>query len=67
MAENGKGDEVTLKTDWTGEIVRQVVLHDKKYERYRQPGNIKIPFWLKPVRYYKGVAWYQKEVDIPSE
>ena len=67
MAENGKGDEVTLKTDWTGEIVDRSYFTDKKYEKYRQPGNIKIPFWLKPVKYFKGVAWYQKEVDIPSD
>ena len=66
MAENGKGDEVTLKTNWTGEIVDKSYFTDKKYERYRQPGNIKIPFWLKPVKYYKGPAWYQKEVDIPA-
>ena len=66
MTENGKGDEVTLKTDWTGEIVDKSYFTDKKYEKYRQPGNIKIPFWLKPVKYYKGVAWYQKEVDLPS-
>jgi hypothetical protein len=66
MAENGKGDDITLKTDWTGEIVDKSYFTDKKYEKYRQPGNIKIPFWLKPVKYYKGVAWYQKEVDIPQ-
>ncbi len=66
MAENGKGDEVTLKTPWTGGIVESYFT-DKKYEKYRQPGNIKIPFWLKPVKYYKGVAWYQKEVDLPEE
>jgi hypothetical protein len=67
LAENGKGDEVTLKTDWTGEIVDRSYYNEKKYEKYRQPGNIKIPFWLKPVKYYKGAAWYQKEVDIPSD
>jgi hypothetical protein len=66
MAENGKGYEVTLKTDWTGEIVDRSYFTDKKYEKYRQPGNIKLPFWLKPVKYYKGVAWYQKEVDVPE-
>lgn len=66
MAENGKGDEVTLKTDWTGEIVDKSYFTAKKYERYRQPGNIKIPFWLKPVKFYKGVAWYQKDIDLPS-
>ncbi len=66
MAENGKGEEVTLKTDWTGDIVDQSYFTDKKYEKYRQPGNIKIPFWLKPVKYYKGVAWYQKKFDLPQ-
>src|SRR5699024_3366994 len=33
---------------------------------YRQPGNIKVPFWLQPVKYYKGAAWYQKEITIPD-
>ncbi|MCX6334537.1 MAG: beta-galactosidase [Bacteroidia bacterium] len=67
MAENGKGDEVSLKTKWTGDIIDRSYFTDKKYEKYRQPGNIKIPFWLKPVKYYKGVAWYQKEVVVPDE
>jgi hypothetical protein len=67
MATNGKGDEVSLKTPWTGEIVDKSYFTDKKYEKYRRTGNIKIPFWLKPVKYYKGVAWYQKEVVIPAE
>lgn len=66
MAENGKGEEVDLRTPWTGDIVDRSYFTDKKYERYRQQGNIKIPFWLKPVKYYKGAAWYQKEVVIPA-
>ncbi len=65
MAENGKGYEVGLNTDWTGNIVDSSYFTDKKYEKYRQPGNIKIPFWLKPVKYYKGVAWYQKDMILP--
>jgi len=66
MAENGKGSEVTVNTDWTGNIVDRSYFTEKKYEKYRQPGNIKIPFWLKPVRYYKGAAWYQKDFDLPA-
>jgi hypothetical protein len=66
MAENGKGEDVTINTDWTGDIIDRSYFTDKKYEKYRQPGNLKIPFWLKPVKYYKGVAWYQKEIDLPS-
>jgi hypothetical protein len=66
MAENGKGEEVTVNTDWTGNIIDRSYFTDKKYEIYRQPGNIKIPFWLKPLKYYKGAAWYQKEIDLPE-
>ena len=66
MAGNGKGYDVTVNTDWTGDIVDKSYFTDSKYEKYRQPGNIKIPFWLKPVKYYKGAAWYQKEFDLPS-
>jgi hypothetical protein len=66
MAENGKGNDVTLSTPWTGEIVDQSYFTSEKYAKYRVPGNIKIPFWLKPVKYYKGVAWYQKEFELPA-
>jgi len=66
MAENGKGDDITLKTPWTGDIIDKSYFTEQKYAKYREEGNIKIPFWLKPVKYYKGPAWYQKEFDIPS-
>jgi beta-galactosidase/beta-glucuronidase len=66
MAENGKGDEVSVSTDWTGDIIDQSYFKEKKYEKYRQPGNIKIPFWLKPVKYYKGAAWYKRSFDLPA-
>jgi hypothetical protein len=66
MAENGKGDEVTVTTDWTGDIVDRSYFTETRYEKYRRPGNIKLPFWLKPVKYYKGIAWYQKEFVVPE-
>ncbi len=66
MAENDKGYGVTIETDWTGDIIDKSYFTDKKYERYRQPDNIKIPFWLKPVKYYKGVAWYNREIELPE-
>ena len=66
MTENGKGNEVTVNTEWTGDIVDKSYFVEKRYKAYRKEGNIKIPFWLKPVKYYKGVAWYSKNVEIPS-
>lgn len=66
MTENGKGYEVDVNTSWVGDIIDRSYFNEEKYERYRQPGNIKVPFWLKPDRYYKGVAWYNREVEIPE-
>ncbi|MFY9152912.1 MAG: sugar-binding domain-containing protein, partial [Prolixibacteraceae bacterium] len=67
MTSNGKGDDITLKTPWTGQIVDSSYYKNPGYAKYRIPGNIKIPFWLQPVKYYKGAAWYQKEVTIPED
>jgi len=58
--ETEKVMKLTSIRPWTGDIVDRSYFTDKRYEKYRQPGNIKIPFWLKPVKYYKGPAWYQK-------
>ena len=66
MTSNGKGDEITLSTPWTGQIVDSSYYKNPEYAKYREPGNIKIPFWLQPTKYYKGAAWYQKEVTIPA-
>ncbi|HEY6083631.1 MAG TPA: sugar-binding domain-containing protein, partial [Chitinophagaceae bacterium] len=66
MTTNGKGDDISVKTPWTGDIVDSSWFVKPEYARYRQPGNIKIPFWLQPVKYYKGPAWYQKTVRIPA-
>lgn len=67
MASNGLGDEVTVNTDWTGGIVDSSYFKSEKYAKYRQDGNVKVPFWLQPVKYYKGVAWYKKTVNIPED
>jgi len=64
MAENGKGKDPGLSTDWTGSIVDSSYFYEDRYAKYREPDNFKIPFWLKPVKYYKGPAWYQKNVQI---
>src|SRR4028119_2475392 len=66
MTSNGKGDDITLQTPWTGSIIDSSWFIKPEYAKYRQPGNLKVPFWLQPVKYYKGPAWYQKMVTIPN-
>lgn len=66
MLTNGKGDAVTLHTKWTGSIYDSSWFFNPRMEKYRQPGNLKFPFWLTPDKYYVGAAWYQKEVTVPA-
>lgn len=66
MSTNNKGDEITLATKWTGQIVDSSYFKIPEYAKYRAPGNIKIPFWLQSLKHYQGAAWYQKEVIIPT-
>ncbi len=66
MAENLKGDDITLKTKWTGSIYDSSYFFHPRLEKYRKPGNLKIPFWLTPTKHYTGAAWYQKAIEIPA-
>ncbi|GAA4203029.1 beta-glucuronidase [Pedobacter jeongneungensis] len=66
MAENLKGDDITLKTKWTGSIYDSSYFFHPRLEKYRKPGNLKIPFWLTPAKHYTGAAWYQKAIEIPT-
>jgi len=67
MQAQGHGDPVAVNTPWTGEIVDRSWFTAPEYEKYRQPGNIKVPFWLQPERHYVGAAWYQRELEIPPD
>ena len=66
MTENGYGDPITVDTKWTGSIIDRSWFADPKFEKYRQPGNVKVPFWLQPEHYYVGAAWYQRDVNVPN-
>ncbi len=66
LQEQGYGYDIDTNTQWTGGIVDKAWYTAPEYEKYRQKGNIKVPFWLNPDKHYVGVAWYQKEVDIPQ-
>ena len=68
LNENDLGDEVSVKTQWTGNMWNDSAWYkDEKMARYREPGNVKIPFWLTPNKVYTGAAWYQREVEIPED
>ncbi len=62
----GHGNPVALDTPWTGGIADRSWFTEPQYEPYRQPDNIKIPFWLQPERHYIGAAWYQRTFEVPE-
>ena len=64
---HGIGDRVGLDTPWTGGIFDKSFFNSPAYAFYREPDNFKVPFWLQPETYYAGVAWYQREIDIPAD
>ncbi len=66
MPEKLKGDPVTAATQWTGSLYDSSYYYNPYMEKYRQEGNIKLPFFLTPDRHYVGAAWYEKEVEIPA-
>ena len=67
MPERFKGDIPDLKTQWTGSLYDSSFYFYPRLEKYRQPGNVKFPFFLTPNRHYVGVAWYQRDIVIPQE
>jgi hypothetical protein len=66
LQEQNYGWNVVVSTGWTGDIVDRSWFTEKIYEKYRQPGQIKLPFWLTPVKHYVGEAWYQRMIEIPE-
>src|SRR5512137_2868237 len=66
LTEQGVGDPVTVETKWIGGIVDKSWFTAPEMARYREPGNVKVPFWLQPEKYYAGAAWFQREFEVPA-
>lgn len=64
---HGIGEPVGLNTPWTGGIFDKSFFTSPDYAPYREPDHFKVPFWLQPETYYAGVAWYQREIEIPAD
>ncbi len=66
LSDNGIGDAVTVDTPWTGSIFDKSWFTAPEYAPFRQPGYIRVPFWLQPETYYVGAAWFQRDLDVPE-
>jgi len=66
MLTNGKGYDITENTKWTGGIWDSIWYKSPDFAKYRVAGNLKLSFWLQPLKHYTGPAWYSTTVSIPS-
>lgn len=62
----GIGDAPSTNTLWTGSIENKSWFTAPEFAQYRQPGNVKLPFWLTPEKYFAGAAWFQRDLTIPQ-
>lgn len=66
MLTNGKGDEVTVNTQWVSSLYDSSFFFNPYMAKYREAGKMKFPFFLTPSRHYVGNAWYSRTVGIPK-
>ena len=66
LIEQNIGDNITLETQWTGSIYDSSFYYHPRLEKFRQTGNIKLPFWLSPLKHYVGPAWYQRDFQLSA-
>ena len=64
----GFGDEITAETQFVAALPRDMRWYLlPQYKPYTVPGNIQVPYLSQPVRHYLGVAWYQRDIEIPAD
>lgn len=62
----GYGDAITTATPFVAALPRDMRWYLlPQYKAYTRPGNVQVPYLSQPVRHYLGVAWYQREIEIP--
>lgn len=66
LQSQGFGDEVSTRTPWVLSLYDRFWFMREEYKAYTRPGAVKVPFLSQPPRHYVGVAWYQRDLDIPE-
>jgi len=63
----GYGDEITAETKFIAALPRDMRWYLlPQYKKYTVPGNVQVPYLSQPVRHFLGVAWYQRDIDVPA-
>jgi beta-galactosidase len=62
----GYGDEISTNTPWVLSLYDKNWFLREDYTNYAKPGAVKVPFLCQPPRHYLGAAWYQHDIEIPT-
>jgi beta-galactosidase len=63
----GYGDDITAETQFVAALPRDMRWYLlPQYAEYTKPGHVEVPYLSQPVKHYLGVAWYQREIEIPA-
>ncbi|MGP8260851.1 MAG: sugar-binding domain-containing protein [Acidobacteriaceae bacterium] len=63
----GYGDDITAETQFVAALPRDMAWYKlPQYAAYTKPDHVEVPYLSQPVKHYLGVAWYQREIDIPA-
>jgi len=64
----GYGDDISINTPWVAALPRDMRWYLlPQYKAYTQPGNVKMPYLSQVMPRRLGVAWYQRDIDIPTQ
>ncbi len=58
----GFGEKPSIRTQWTGDGWR----HQRMFREWQADDNFKMPFFLQPPLHYAGLAWFEREIEIPD-
>jgi beta-galactosidase len=62
------GDDISTDTPWVltlGDAWWKIQPASLR-EHFSQPGHVEVPFLSQPPKHYLGAAWYQRDVEIPT-
>jgi beta-galactosidase len=63
----GYGDEISVDTPWVAALPRDMRWYLlPQYAAYTKPGHVQMPYLSQPPKHYLGVAWYQREIEVPQ-
>ena len=63
----GYGDDISVDTPWVAALPRDMAWYKlPQYAAYTKPGHVEVPYLSQPPKHYLGVAWYQREIDVPA-